>query len=120
MGAQWDDVAGLEGAKDSLKEAVILPVKFPQFFTGAHAHVTLTYSADIATGGVHSWDVWSMVELREASLRKGCVLIQTRYCMRHGVCQTEHACLARRSQLQGRRHLVQGEMQHRMVLDRDL
>ena len=31
---QWDDVAGLEGAKDSLKEAVILPVKFPQFFTG--------------------------------------------------------------------------------------
>ena len=31
---QWDDVAGLEAAKDSLKEAVILPVKFPQFFTG--------------------------------------------------------------------------------------
>ncbi|BDA48118.1 Vacuolar protein sorting-associated protein 4B [Coccomyxa sp. Obi] len=31
---KWDDVAGLEGAKDSLKEAVILPVKFPQFFTG--------------------------------------------------------------------------------------
>ncbi len=34
---QWDDVAGLEGAKDSLKEAVILPVKFPQFFTGTCA-----------------------------------------------------------------------------------
>ncbi len=32
---QWDDVAGLEGAKEALKEAVILPVKFPQFFTGA-------------------------------------------------------------------------------------
>lgn len=31
---KWDDVAGLEGAKDALKEAVILPVKFPQFFTG--------------------------------------------------------------------------------------
>jgi vacuolar protein-sorting-associated protein 4 len=31
---QWDDVAGLEGAKEALKEAVILPVKFPQFFTG--------------------------------------------------------------------------------------
>ncbi|KAG7442671.1 AAA-domain-containing protein [Guyanagaster necrorhizus] len=30
----WDDVAGLEGAKDSLKEAVIFPVKFPQLFTG--------------------------------------------------------------------------------------
>ena len=25
---------GLEGAKDALKEAVILPIKFPQFFTG--------------------------------------------------------------------------------------
>ena len=31
---KWSDVAGLEGAKDALKEAVILPVKFPQFFTG--------------------------------------------------------------------------------------
>jgi vacuolar protein-sorting-associated protein 4 len=30
----WDDVAGLESAKDALKEAVILPVKFPHFFTG--------------------------------------------------------------------------------------
>lgn len=26
--------AGLENAKEALKEAVILPVKFPQFFTG--------------------------------------------------------------------------------------
>lgn len=31
---KWDDVAGLEQAKDSLKEAVILPTKFPQLFTG--------------------------------------------------------------------------------------
>eukprot|EP00216_Chloropicon_sp_CCMP2111_P002705 CAMPEP_0198240816 /NCGR_PEP_ID=MMETSP1446-20131203/5805_1 /TAXON_ID=1461542 ORGANISM="Unidentified sp, Strain CCMP2111" /NCGR_SAMPLE_ID=MMETSP1446 /ASSEMBLY_ACC=CAM_ASM_001112 /LENGTH=431 /DNA_ID=CAMNT_0043923587 /DNA_START=167 /DNA_END=1462 /DNA_ORIENTATION=- len=31
---QWSDVAGLEAAKDALKEAVVLPVKFPQFFTG--------------------------------------------------------------------------------------
>lgn len=30
---KWDDVAGLEGAKDALKEAVILPVKFPQVTT---------------------------------------------------------------------------------------
>jgi len=31
---QWNDVAGLENAKESLKEAVILPIKFPQLFTG--------------------------------------------------------------------------------------
>jgi vacuolar protein-sorting-associated protein 4 len=30
----WDDVAGLTQAKESLKEAVILPIKFPQLFTG--------------------------------------------------------------------------------------
>lgn len=30
----WDDVAGLEGAKEALKEAVILPIKFPHLFQG--------------------------------------------------------------------------------------
>lgn len=30
----WDDVAGLEGAKEALKEAVILPRRFPQLFVG--------------------------------------------------------------------------------------
>ena len=29
---KWDDVAGLEKAKEALKEAVILPIKFPQLF----------------------------------------------------------------------------------------
>uniref|UniRef100_A0A7N2R362 ATPase AAA-type core domain-containing protein n=1 Tax=Quercus lobata TaxID=97700 RepID=A0A7N2R362_QUELO len=29
---KWSDVAGLESAKQALQEAVILPVKFPQFF----------------------------------------------------------------------------------------
>jgi vacuolar protein-sorting-associated protein 4 len=31
---RWDDVAGLHGAKEALKEAVILPIKFPQLFQG--------------------------------------------------------------------------------------
>ena len=31
---KWDDVAGLEGAKEALKEAVILPRRFPQLFVG--------------------------------------------------------------------------------------
>eukprot|EP00158_Paraphelidium_tribonemae_P009314 Partr_v1_DN28830_c0_g1_i5_m32930 putative Vacuolar Protein len=30
----WNDVAGLEVAKEALKEAVILPIKFPHLFTG--------------------------------------------------------------------------------------
>jgi vacuolar protein-sorting-associated protein 4 len=34
---KWTDVAGLESAKQALQEAVILPVKFPQFFTGLFA-----------------------------------------------------------------------------------
>lgn len=34
---KWSDVAGLEGAKEALKEAVILPIKFPHLFTGETA-----------------------------------------------------------------------------------
>jgi len=26
---KWDDVSGLEGAKESLREAIIMPIKFP-------------------------------------------------------------------------------------------
>lgn len=29
---KWDDVSGLEAAKEGLKEAVILPIRFPQLF----------------------------------------------------------------------------------------
>ncbi|PAV90184.1 hypothetical protein WR25_17236 [Diploscapter pachys] len=31
---KWSDIAGLEIAKEALKEAVIMPIKFPQLFTG--------------------------------------------------------------------------------------
>jgi len=31
---KWSDVAGLEKAKGALQEAVVLPMKFPQLFTG--------------------------------------------------------------------------------------
>lgn len=34
VSVRWDDVAGLHNAKEALKEAVIMPVKFPQLFTG--------------------------------------------------------------------------------------
>lgn len=36
---KWDDVAGLEGAKEALKEAVILPIKFPHLFTGMMGYI---------------------------------------------------------------------------------
>lgn len=31
---RWSDIAGLDAAKEALKEAVILPIKFPHLFTG--------------------------------------------------------------------------------------
>jgi vacuolar protein-sorting-associated protein 4 len=31
---KWSDIAGLDQAKEALKEAVILPLKFPQLFVG--------------------------------------------------------------------------------------
>merc|ERR1712013_376125 len=31
---KWSDVAGLTAAKEALREAVILPIKFPHLFTG--------------------------------------------------------------------------------------
>ncbi|CAI8509074.1 unnamed protein product [Hanseniaspora opuntiae] len=37
---KWSDIAGLETAKESLKEAVILPVKFPHLFKGKRKPTT--------------------------------------------------------------------------------
>lgn len=39
----WDDIAGLMVAKESLKETVILPVKFPHLFTGMGCSVPSEY-----------------------------------------------------------------------------
>jgi len=49
---KWDDVAGLEGAKEALKEAVILPIKFPHLFTGMYFlhmlhHSTVSQCSDL-------------------------------------------------------------------------
>ncbi len=30
----WSDIAGLEGAKEALKEVIVMPIKFPQLFVG--------------------------------------------------------------------------------------
>lgn len=32
---KWEDVAGLENAKCSLRETIITPMKFPELFEGA-------------------------------------------------------------------------------------
>ncbi len=38
------DVVGLEQAKEALKEAVILPVKFPQLFHGIYHQISISLS----------------------------------------------------------------------------
>lgn len=32
---RWEDVAGLDAAKEAIQEAVVMPLKFPQMFTGS-------------------------------------------------------------------------------------
>lgn len=53
---KWSDVAGLEGAKEALKEAVILPIKFPHLFTGQDSSIYLP----LASQNWH-WGLWSML-----------------------------------------------------------
>lgn len=36
---KWDDVAGLHMAKETLKEALILPVEFPHLFSGIYVFI---------------------------------------------------------------------------------
>ena len=47
---KWSDVAGLTAAKEALKEAVILPIKFPHLFTGTFAFIIFdsSYHTDFA------------------------------------------------------------------------
>lgn len=55
---KWSDVAGLEGAKEALKEAVILPIKFPHLFTGMKS------CKKIAS----SWRLSSMTEIGQRAV----------------------------------------------------
>lgn len=51
---RWSDVAGLEGAKEALKEAVILPIKFPHLFTGqsvGHCHSLYSFMSHLLLPG---------------------------------------------------------------------
>ncbi len=36
---RWDDIAGLGEAKRLIKEAVVMPIRYPQLFTGGWAGV---------------------------------------------------------------------------------
>lgn len=40
---RWDDIAGLEGEKEALKEAVILSIKFPHLFVGKRTPFNSVY-----------------------------------------------------------------------------
>jgi vacuolar protein-sorting-associated protein 4 len=40
---KWEDIAGLDGAKEALKEAVILPIKFPHLFKGFFSLIKIMF-----------------------------------------------------------------------------
>eukprot|EP00731_Ephydatia_muelleri_P026335 Em0018g435a len=42
---KWDDIAGLQVAKEALKECVIMPAKFPYLFTGMYGGTGKSYLA---------------------------------------------------------------------------
>ena len=46
---KWDDIAGLQNAKEALKESVILPVRFPYLFTGTCVQFEDTITLEINT-----------------------------------------------------------------------
>lgn len=63
---RWNDVAGLEGAKEALKEAVILPIKFPHLFTGTGSSL-LDFGIFIhqnPQGKIVQWQFIGLLELK--------------------------------------------------------
>jgi SpoVK/Ycf46/Vps4 family AAA+-type ATPase len=47
---RWDAVAGLDDAKKLLKEAVVYPIRYPQFFCGAMSTETSLHNGSLETG----------------------------------------------------------------------
>ena len=60
---KWSDVAGLEGAKEALKEAVILPIKFPHLFTGQNYSIYLLLASQDRHWGLSVMPMYQRLKL---------------------------------------------------------
>lgn len=101
---RWSDVAGLEGAKEALKEAVILPIKFPHLFTGeSHRHPWRRASGPTARGSS-----WGMCTRGGDPAQRGHLSLRAPRSLHRsfdtGLCRREAHALARDSALRAPWH----------------